>query len=97
MHRGFVDNVTGLLVKPVCGQTLQAQLGRWSPTCLALLGHGLMTGEYAVTATTPRQTAALVGVSMAFLRTVRQATPLEQAAMKRGELTVEELHREQLA
>ena len=33
---------------------------------------------------------------MALLRTVRRASPLEQCVMKRGDLTVEALHNEQL-
>jgi hypothetical protein len=95
--RTFLDSATGLLVKPICGDRLQAQLNHWSPTYLALIGHGLMTGEYALAVTTPRQTAALVGQSMALLRTVWRASALEECAMKRGDLTVETLHKEQLA
>ena len=52
----------------------------------------------ALTRTMPRQTvAAIPTISMALLRTVRRATPLELEAMKRGRYTVEALHKEQLA
>jgi hypothetical protein len=84
-------------VKTIYGIPLQTQLGRWSLTCLALLGHGLRTGTVAMTLLTPRQTVAVIPrITMADLRSVRNATPLEYAAMKRGAFTVEALHKEQL-
>ena len=46
---------------------------------------------------TPRQTVAVIPrITMADLRTVRNATALEYAAMRRGALSVEELHKQQL-
>jgi hypothetical protein len=80
------------------GDRLQAQLERWSLTNLTLLGTDLQTGEAALTRTTPRQTVAVIPrITMAMLRAVRLATPLELAAMRRGDFTVEALHQEQLA
>jgi hypothetical protein len=79
------------------GDRLQAQLNRWSLTNLALLGHDLETGAAVLTRTTPKQaTAVIPRLTMALLRTVRQASPFELAAMRRGDFTVEALHREQL-
>jgi hypothetical protein len=79
------------------GGRLQAQLNRWSLTNLALLGHGLETGEAVLTRVTPKQaTAVIPRLTMALLRTVRQASPPELAAMRRGDFSVEALHREQL-
>jgi hypothetical protein len=86
-------------VKWTCyGDRLQAQLEHCSPTNLALLGHELETGAAALTHTTPRQTTAIIPViNMALLRTVRRATAVELAAMRSGNFTVEELHKDQLA
>jgi hypothetical protein len=79
------------------GDRLQAQLNRWSLTNLALLGRDLETGEAVLTRVTPKQaTAVIPRLSMALLRTVRQAAPLELTALRRGDFTVEALHREQL-
>ena len=97
MLRTFRDSATGLLVKPIWGAQLQAQLGHWSQTALALIGHELQTGEAALTCATPRQTAALVGVPMALLRTIKKAMPFELAALKDGRYTVGALHKDQLA
>jgi hypothetical protein len=94
-----LSNGTGPAVKRIiCGAKLQraVALGTYSPTLLALLGHDLRTGEVAITVTTPRQTAALTGLPMTLLRTVRRATALELCAMKGGRYTIGALHAEQL-
>lgn len=101
-HMSIVlSNSSNVHVKgTVFGTRLQSAiaLGAYSPTRLALLGHELQTGEVALTQTAPRQTAAVLPtITMALLRTVRRAGPADIWAMKRGDLTVEALHKEQLA
>jgi hypothetical protein len=96
-----LHNGPAAAVKPpprlIFGERLQRKLPALSPTFRALIGLELQTGVSAVTYTSPRQTAALTQVPMVFSRTIAAATPLELAAMRRGNFTVEALHKEQLA
>lgn len=82
----------------ICGVTLQRHvaLGTFSPTLLTCLGFDMQVGAVAVTSTTPRQFKDLTGQPMAFLRTFRNATPLERALLKNGGMTIEDLHRQML-
>jgi hypothetical protein len=98
---GVLNNGPAIGVKSfICGTKLSRLLasGMYSQTAWALTGHRLETGEAALTCTMPAQTVAILPVTtMAFLRTVRRATELELTAMQCGRLSVEALHREQLA
>jgi hypothetical protein len=94
LHNGHAAAVKSRLLS---GVKLQLNLPTLSATFQAILGLELQTGAVALTHTTPRQTAALLPVPMVFFRTVAAATPLELAAMRRGDFTVEALHKEHLA
>jgi hypothetical protein len=89
LHNGHAAAVKPRLI---CWDKLQLQLAALPTTFRALLGQELQSGAVALTSATPRQAAALTLVPMAFFRTVTAATALETAAMRRGTLTVEEVH-----
>jgi hypothetical protein len=83
--------LTGVKSGVILGFRLQAKLPTMSATNRALLSHDLQN-DLLLGSLSPRQSAAVTECPMKYARDVANASPLELAALRRGDLRIEDLH-----
>jgi hypothetical protein len=93
-----LDNGSDPAVKRIIilGTKLQRQLKTLPRSFRAVWAAGFHTGEVHLTHGSQRQSSWLFDVPMSEVRAILRATPLEVEAVKRKQLTVKQLYREQL-
>jgi hypothetical protein len=93
----LLDSNHSTAVKRVVGTKLQRRLTTMPRTFAALLAESMTAGEVVVGHFAQRQACKLTGARPRDLQVIRNATPFELAAMRKGDLDIDTVRKSQLA